>query len=152
MKMSTKLIKEHLIIPAYAIATFSFLFNFPWEFLQVPFFHGFTSIGHWEGTKTCTQATFGDAVISLIAYFGVAAFRRNGRWMISPDKLSIVLYMLLGVIITIFMEWLATDVLNRWQYSDNMPRLPLLGTGLLPLLQWIILPPCILYFSKRHIR
>ncbi len=150
--MSTNILKEHLILPAFAIAIFSFLFNFPWEFLQVPFFQSFTSIEHWEGVKTCTQATFGDAVISLIAYFGVAAFRKDGRWMVSPDKLSIAFYILIGVCITIFMEWLATDVLNRWQYSEAMPRLPLLGTGLLPLLQWIILPLCILYFSKRHIR
>jgi hypothetical protein len=32
-----------------------------------------------------------------------------------------------------------------------MPTLPVLGTGLLPLLQWIFLPPLIAWFVHRQL-
>ena len=58
-------------------------------------------------------------------------------------------YLATGLVITTFMEWLATDVLDRWQYAPNMPELPILGTGLLPILQWLTLPPLILWFVRQ---
>jgi hypothetical protein len=32
-----------------------------------------------------------------------------------------------------------------------MPRLPVIGTGLLPLLQWLVIPPLVLWFVRRQI-
>jgi hypothetical protein len=40
---------------------------------------------------------------------------------------------------------------NRWDYSDAMPRLPVMGTGLLPLLQWLAVPLLVLWFVRRQI-
>jgi hypothetical protein len=53
--------------------------------------------------------------------------------------------------VTLVLEWLATEVLDRWSYSDAMPELPVLGTGLLPVLQWILLPPLIVWFVWRQL-
>lgn len=41
---------------------------------------------------------------------------------------------------TIFSEWLNTEVRESWAYREAMPRLPGLGTGLTPVLQWIVVP------------
>jgi len=46
----------------------------------------------------------------------------------------------LGVAYTIFSEWLNVEVWNDWSYSAIMPVLPWFGTGLAPVLQWVIVP------------
>lgn len=56
-----------------------------------------------------------------------------------------------GVAITILFEWLATNILDRWVYADSMPTLPILGTGSIPLVQWIIIPPLVLWFVRRQL-
>jgi hypothetical protein len=32
------------------------------------------------------------------------------------------------------------EIRGSWAYSERMPRLPVTGTGLAPLAQWIVLP------------
>ena len=46
----------------------------------------------------------------------------------------------LGVAYTNLSEWLNVQILRRWSYTAAMPVLPLIGTGLTPLLQWVIVP------------
>ena len=40
----------------------------------------------------------------------------------------------------------------NWRYSDLMPRLPPLGTGLSPVLQWLILPPLMIRLVRGQLR
>jgi hypothetical protein len=61
---------------------------------------------------------------------------------------SIFLFFL---IITICLEALATGPLNRWTYSAAMPTIPYIGTGLLPVLQWLVLPLIVVGIVKRQI-
>jgi len=49
------------------------------------------------------------------------------------------------------LEGLATGSADRWQYAEVMPRLPILGTGLAPLGQWLVLPPIVLWLTRRHL-
>jgi hypothetical protein len=62
----------------------------------------------------------------------------------SPPKLAsgtfLGLCLLLGIGYTMFSEWLNVEVRATWAYTDQMPALPPLGTGLTPLLQWLIVP------------
>ena len=51
----------------------------------------------------------------------------------------------------IIVEALATGPLKRWTYDEAMPRLPILGIGLLPLLQWLLLPPLVVWIVRRQI-
>ena len=48
----------------------------------------------------------------------------------------------------------ATAVPGRgpWQYATGMPRLPILATGVAPLVQWIVLPPRTVSFVARQLR
>jgi len=46
----------------------------------------------------------------------------------------------LGVTYTNLSEWLNVQILRRWSYTAAMPVLPLIGTGLTPLLQWVAVP------------
>ena len=65
---SSQRIKGLLDQPETNILIFALLLNYPWEFLQVPFFEGMAVASHWDAVKVCTRATFGDAVIMLFAY------------------------------------------------------------------------------------
>jgi hypothetical protein len=62
----------------------------------------------------------------------------------------IVLTTLFGVGYTVFSEWLNVEVRQTWAYSEAMPQLPPLGTGLTPVLQWVLLPRLALLWAYRN--
>lgn len=143
-------LKRLLVTPEFNVALFAFLLNFPWEFLQVPFFAEMPAMAHWDAVVFCTRATLGDVLIALTAFWVVAALRRSRQWLRRPDAREILGFVAFGIMITIALEWHATELQQRWQYAEWMPTLPLLGTGLAPLFQWLLLPPLILWLARRQ--
>jgi hypothetical protein len=137
--------------PELILAIFAFLLNLAWEVWQVPFFRGMADQPHWLGVKACTLATFGDAGIALAAFWITAFFARTRSWIMQPGRSDIATFIGLGLAATITLETLAIGMFNRWDYSDAMPRLPVMGTGLLPLLQWLAVPLLVLWFVRRQI-
>ena len=129
---------------------FSFLFNFVWEMWQMPFYEGLKTLDYMSVVRICTQASLGDGVISVLAYWSAVAMARSRNWIHATSITPVAVYLATGLGITIFMEWLATDILVRWQYAPSMPVLPILGTGLLPILQWSILPLLLLFVVRRQ--
>lgn len=146
------MIRRLLDLPELNVFVFGFLLNLPWEFLQTPFYEGIASAPHWESTRLCTQAAVGDAAMTLVAFWVVSAAAATREWVLRPTRRQVAAFVLTGLSLTAVFEWLATGVLERWTYTDAMPTLPLLGTGLLPLLQWTLLPPLILWFVGRQLR
>lgn len=138
-------------MPEFNVLVFSVLLNLAWEIWQVPFFRGMADQPHWLGVMACTQATFGDAGIALAAFWVTALVARTRRWIMQPGRSDVAIFIGVGLAATIILEALATGALNRWNYSDAMPRFPILGTGLLPLLQWLTIPPLVLWFVRRQI-
>ncbi|MDR5904907.1 MULTISPECIES: hypothetical protein [Halomonadaceae] len=138
-----------LATPEFNVALFAFLLNYPWEFLQVPLFAEMPEMGHWDAVLFCTRATLGDVLIALVAYWAVAAVLRQRDWLLRPHGRAIAGFVVVGVVITIGLEWHATVLQDRWQYAERMPTLPLLGTGLAPLLQWLVLPPLVVWLARR---
>lgn len=136
--------------PEPNVVIFSFLLNFVWELWQVPFFAFVPAAPHWEGILTCTRATLGDAGISLFAFWVAALAVRSRSWIEQGNRTAAALFLGVGVAVTVLVEWLATEVLSRWSYAPSMPVLPWIGTGLLPLLQWLIVPPVVLWFVRRQ--
>ena len=137
--------------PEFNLAIFAFLLNLAWEIWQIPLFLGMGDQPHWLGVKACTQATFGDAVITLAAFWIAAIFARTRNWILLPRKRDMAIFVGVGILATMLFETLATGPLARWAYTDAMPRVPIIGIGLLPLLQWLLIPPIILWFVRRQI-
>ena len=150
-KVEPPMSRSILDIPELNVAIFAFLLNYPWEFLQVPFFTEMATAPHWDAVRFCTRATLGDAGIALAAFWAVAAGAPSRYWIRRPTVRQVLGFVAVGVAITVAFEWFATEVWNRWSYGEAMPIVPLLGTGLLPLLQWIVLPPLIVWFVRRQI-
>lgn len=138
-------------LPEINIAIFAFLLNYPWEFLQVPFFEGMQDRRHWDAVLFCSRAVLGDAVITVIAYWAVALAARSRSWVLRPTSGRVAGFVAAAVAMTVGLERLGTDILKRWQYAEAMPIVPALGTGLLPLLQWILLPPLVVWFVRRQL-
>jgi len=63
-------------------------------------------------------------------------------------------FVCLEVVIAILIEYLATTSVNPkwgWRYANSMPVLPLIGLGLTPLLQWLLIPPIAIWFVRRQL-
>ncbi|MEO6972659.1 MAG: hypothetical protein ABI135_04455 [Rhodoferax sp.] len=151
----SKHLRNALRWPELALAGFAFLLNFPWEIIQSSLFEGMASMPHRDAVQYCTRAAFGDAGIMLIAYWMVAAVSGRGRgWLQQSGRMPIAIFVIIGVLITIAIELLATSGrwLEGWTYSADMPILWGLNVGLVPVLQWIILPPVAVLLTRRQLR
>lgn len=145
-------VRRHLLdLPEFNVFIFAFLLNLPWEFWQVPFYEGVASALHWDATRMCTQAALGDAAMAVFAFWVVSVRVRTRSWVLKPTTSEVMGFVGMGLLLTVVFEWLATSILGRWTYAGSMPTLPFLGTGLLPLLQWILLPPLILWLTGRQL-
>jgi hypothetical protein len=121
-----------------------FVFAIPahlaWEIAQLPLYTIWYDDPPRSIAFAVVHCTGGDAVITSIALLGALLLFGNRRW---PDERYIAVAapaVLAGVAYTIFSEWHNTEVRNSWAYSNMMPTLPGLGTGLSPLLQWFVIP------------
>lgn len=117
----------------------------------MPFYQIPAEFSHSDMINGCTLATVGDVGISIVAFWTVAGISKSRQWFHRSRRWQISSFILVGVVITIIFEALATGALNRWQYGTSMPTLPFLGTGLLPLFQWVLLPPIVIWFVKHQL-
>lgn len=139
-------------LPELNVALFAFLLNFPWEFLQAPFFKGMATAPHWAATKHCTVAALGDAGLTLIVYWIISACMRSRQWIRTLEGRATAGFVLCMLALNVGSEHLAMNVFGRWAYARTMPIVPLIRVGLLPLLQWALLPPVALWFVRRQLK
>lgn len=127
----------------------SFMGHFTWELLQAPLFSSLADKGHIPGILICLQATLGDLGIALAAFWVASIAGRGRDWAAYSRAIPVAVYLSTGLALTIGFEFLSTEILDRWTYAPEMPRLPLLGTGISPFLQWLIIPSLVLWYLKR---
>lgn len=146
-------VRELVESPEATVGIFALLLNFPWEMLQAPLFADMRSSPHATATMACLQATLGDLVIMLSAHGVVAIRTRDRRWMVAASGVQLMLFVGVGMSITVLIEWLATRGLwiSHWTYAATMPLLPGTGIGLLPMLQWLLLPLLTVWFARRQL-
>jgi hypothetical protein len=139
-------------LPEFNVAVFALLLNYPWEFLQAPVFDRMADASHWQATIACSLATVGDAVIMLVAYWVVSAYYGDRGWIIVPRTAQIALFVAVGATVTVAIERLVLEGqwIHEWRYSPSMPVLPGIGVGLSPVLQWLLLPPLVIWFARHQ--
>ena len=138
-------------LPELNVAIFALLLNFPWEFLQAPLFVGMAAAPHWEATQICAAAALSDAGLTLIGYWVVSICLRSRRWVKAPGAWSIVGFVGGLVVLNVGIEKVATEQFGIWRYAAAMPVVPVLRVGLLPLLQWLLLPPATVWLVRRQL-
>ena len=143
---------DRAAVPAWqpwaALALFAFLLNFAWEVLQVPFYRGIEDAPHWDATLACLRATVGDVAITGVAY-GMVATRSGRNWLARPTPVRLTSFVGVGVLATGVIELLSVHVLERWAYGPHVPVV--FGVGLPPFLQWLLLPPIVVWLARRHL-
>lgn len=115
--------------------------HFVWEILHVRLYTISKAGLPGEVAFAIAHCTAGDALIAALA-MGAALWL--SRWF-EPDGWPLIgtvaLAAALGAGYTISSEWLNVEVRRTWAYTEDMPRVPPLGTGLTPLLQWLLITP-----------
>lgn len=137
--------------PELMLAFFAFLLHFAWELAQVSLYEGMANAAHAHATFTCFKATLGDVAMMLGAYWTAAAWLRDRRWLFNPTRVTWSIYLAVGLVLTVVFELLATGPLERWRYGDAMPLVPGLDVGVSPVVQWVVIPPLVLWLTRRHV-
>ncbi len=135
--------------PEVDLLVLSFLGHFTWEILQAPLFASLSNTDHFVGIGVCLKATFGDLAIALAAFWCAALARKDRNWVTKSGSLAPAIFFAFGLLATIGLEYLHTELTGRWTYDGVMPLLPVIGTGLSPILQWIFVPVLVLWYMQR---
>jgi hypothetical protein len=132
--------------PWLAMAGFAFLIHFAWEMLQAPFYAGLSEARHWPEVLRCARATLGDVGITLAGYAVGAVSARDRYWVARPTPRVTALYLVTGMCLTVALELYSVRLTARWAYGPSMPVV--LGVGVLPIAQWLFLPPVVLWLAR----
>jgi len=130
---------------------FSFVFFGMWEWIQTWFFKDVTP----EINKIIyyrIHCTFGDMMILsfFVGLWGIV--KRGFPWFYNPGGRDYLAVCAMTVLYTAISEYINVHIRHNWGYSDLMPLLPGIGIGLVPLLQWAVLPALVIKITKDHIR
>lgn len=119
-----------------------------WELAQLPLYTIWREGTAGEIAYAVAHCTGGDALIGL-ASLAVALLIFGGRdWPHTCFGPVMAVAVAIGVAVTVYLEWLNVEVRGAWAYAEEMPRIPPLGTGLSPVLQWLALPPLALLAAR----
>jgi hypothetical protein len=125
--------------------------NYIWELGQAPLYVGHESYSTavlWH----CFVASLGDGVMVLLIYVAGWILLRRPDWFLRPGLSGYVLMLSTGLMLALFVEWLGLHVLGRWQYRENMPVVPGLSVGVVPIAQMLSLPPLLFLIVARFAR
>jgi len=122
-----------------------------WEIIQLPLYTIWTQETLANIAFAIVHCTAGDVLIAgaTLALSLVVAGRI--AWPFERFWPVVSLATGMGIGYTIYSEWLNTGVRLTWAYSEWMPIVPVLGTGLSPLMQWLVLPPLGLWVCRRRL-
>jgi len=97
------------------------------------------------------HCTLGDALVATATLVLAIVIFGSGAWPLGARQFRrvAVATAVTAVGYTIFSEWLNISVRRGWAYSNLMPTLPWIGTGLSPVLQWVVLPAIGFMIARR---
>ena len=123
-----------------------------WETAQLPLYTLWRTEPVRSIVRAALHCTAGDVVIAMAALVIALASVGNARW---PDERMVVVavaVVAIGVVYTIGSEYLNTVLRRSWSYTESMPTLPWIATGLAPLAQWVVVPAFALIAPRRSAR
>ncbi len=130
------------------------LFGLPlellWETAQFPLYDVWHQNDWGYILYGLAHCTLGDLLILLVLYEIVALLNRNRAWYMTNKVLvGGALFTLLGVGYTIYSEIMNVRVKGTWGYTELMPLIPVIEVGGMPFLQWVLIPPVLLWLMRQ---
>ena len=111
-----------------------------WETLQLPLYTIWVTPRWRDIAFAVVHCTVGDLMIAGLSLVAALVVFGARTWPAERFVPVVALTLLIGIAYTIFSEWLNTSVRKSWTYSELMPIVPWIRTGLSPFLQWLIVP------------
>jgi hypothetical protein len=121
-----------------------------WETGQLPLYTIWREGSVREKAFAVLHCAAGDLVIALVVLVGALVLAGTSAWPARRTGSIAALTILGGLACTVFSEWLNVEVRRSWAYADLMPVLPPFGTGLSPVLQWLVVPALALRAVRRR--
>lgn len=133
----------------FIILILAFLLNFAWEMAQMPLYKNMEP--GLQSTIFCGVASIADGILVMLLYFSFALVYKETFWLRKHKAKRIFALTMAGGIGAVFAE-LRHVASGSWSYTDVMPLVPGINVGLSPVLQFMLLPTIIYYFSFRTIK
>ena len=115
----------------------------------MPFYKGMEN--NLQSAAVCALAAIADALMVVLIYICFAFVYKKVFWLQQLTFFRISILSLAGGIGAVLAE-LRHTALGTWTYNKSMPIIPSINVGLIPVLQFMILPVCIYYLSNRFIK
>lgn len=135
-------------IPELQLLVLALPLELLWEIAQFPLYTVWHE-GDWShilyGLAHCT---LGDLLILLFAYWIVALLKRDRNWYLNTVMPGGVLFTLTGAFYTVYSEIMNVRLKGTWGYTEVMPLIPGVDIGTMPFLQWLLIPPLLLWLMR----
>lgn len=128
-------------------STIAFVLNLIWEIAHVRFYSLWAQANGIEFAWALFHCTVGDALIALAMFLVAATFLRCLDWPRTHPLMGGILMVFGTMAYTAWSEWFNVYRLGSWSYTESMPLI--FGIGVLPLLQWLVLPPLMVVVYRR---
>lgn len=131
--------------PEFAIVRWGFPLNAAWEFAHSPLYADWNR--EWTYLLwTRLHCTVGDVMILLGAFWLTSLVFGTRHW-IGTTRSASWLFVISGVGYTAWSEWYNVSIRASWGYDATMPVI--VGIGLAPLVQWMLVPPLTLWLLRK---
>jgi len=137
-------------IPEVSLGFLSFFLNFFWEVIQTSFY----TMKEWAfpamlyGWIHCTA---GDVMISLGSFWIVSLVHRSRHWLLRLNRWNSMAFVIMGVFYTIVSERVNVKVFKSWGYDERMPMVPWIEVGVVPILQWVVVPSVVIMLTRHYL-
>jgi hypothetical protein len=121
-----------------------------WETVQLPLYTIWTAGTTGSKAFAVVHCALGALMIAALSFIASLVVAGSASWPSKRAREVFALTIAFGIAYAIYSERLNTTVRQGWAYSPLMPVLPLTGTGLSPLLQWLVVPSLALAFATRQ--
>ncbi|HED17702.1 MAG TPA: hypothetical protein ENI64_12930 [Gammaproteobacteria bacterium] len=120
-----------------------------WELAQFPLYDVWHQNDWGYILYGLAHCTLGDLLILLVLYEVIALLNRNRSWYaINRVATRGSLFTLLGAGYTVYSEIMNVRIKGTWGYTEQMPLLPIVDIGGMPFLQWLLIPPLLLWLMR----
>lgn len=120
-----------------------------WETAQFPLYNVWRQHDWGYILYGLAHCTMGDLLILLVAYEMVTLLHRNRGWFTNNVVYGGVMFTLFGAGYTVYSEITNVRFKSTWGYTDLMPLVPIVDIGVTPLLQWLLIPPVLVWRMRQ---
>lgn len=138
----------------FLYAAASFVLHLLWENLHGPLYLvGPSPPDVW---RLLFATATGDMIFMLVIYLALVSMHHDWVWVSKRESYTHVgtwmITIVFGALLGVSFELWAVHIDHRWTYAEAMPIIPILGIGLSPVLQMIVVPILVLLLCGKLAR